>query len=367
MTGQVAEAVAMARALDLARTPGLPLGPNPRVGCVLLDAEGRTVAEGHHRGAGTPHAEADALARAGERARGTTAVVTLEPCDHTGRTGPCSQALLRAGVTRVVYAVDDPHAVAHGGAETLRRGGVEVSAGLLADEAAAVNRAWAFGLAHARPLVTWKTATTLDGRSAAADGTSRWISSTASRADAQQLRAACDTLLVGTGTVLADDPRLTARDADDVDLPPGQQLTRAVMGRRDVPAGSRVLDGSAPTVLLATRDPHEALATLFEQGRRHVLLEGGPTLAAAFLTAGLVDEVVAYVAPLLLGGGRSAVGDLGIATLADALHLELRDVRTLVSGPQTDLRLTLVPAGAPPPDQPSPEPPAQDQHPRKKD
>ena len=303
MTRRDAESAAMSRALDLAQSPGVPLGPNPRVGCVLLAPDGTTVAEGVHRGAGSPHAEIDALSRAGDRAHGATAVVTLEPCNHTGRTGPCAQALVDAGVARVVFAQADPNPLAHGGAETLRAGGVDVEGGLLADEARAVNRAWSFAHQERRPFVTWKLATTLDGRSAAADGTSRWISSLPARRDTHRLRATCDAVLVGTGTVLADDPRLTVRDDDDVDLPREQQPLRVVMGLREVPPDRRVLDDAAETVVLVTRDPGAALAELFERDLQHVFLEGGPTLAAAFLAAGLVDEVVAYVAPTLLGGG----------------------------------------------------------------
>jgi diaminohydroxyphosphoribosylaminopyrimidine deaminase / 5-amino-6-(5-phosphoribosylamino)uracil reductase len=337
------ERAAMTRALELAQTPGVPRGPNPRVGAVLLAGDGTTVAEGFHRGAGTPHAEVDALARAGDRARGTTAVVTLEPCNHTGRTGPCAEALLAAGVTRVVFGQPDPNPLASGGAQTLQHHGVDVEGGLLADEARAVNPDWTFAHQHGRPFVTWKLATTLDGRSAAADGTSRWVSSPPARRDTQRLRALCDTILVGTGTVLGDDPRLTARDDADVDLPRDQQLLRVVMGRRAVPRDRRVRDGAAETVVLPTRDPHEALAALHARGRRHVLLEGGPTLAAAFLLAGLVDEVVAYVAPMLLGAGLSAVGDLGIGTIAGAMHLDVVDVTTLGAGPDTNVRLTMSP------------------------
>lgn len=344
MTPRDSERAAMSRALDLARTPGVPLGPNPRVGCVLLAADGTTVATGLHRGAGSPHAEVDALQQAGDRARGTTAVVTLEPCNHTGRTGPCARALVAAGVTRVVFAQADTNPVAQGGAETLRQAGVDVEGGLLADEARALNRAWTFAVEHARPYVTWKLATTLDGRSAAVDGTSRWVSSPPARRDTQRLRAECDAILVGTGTVLVDDPRLTRRDEDGVDLPRERQLLRAVMGLRAVPAGRRVLDDSAETVVLRTRDPGEALAELFARDRQHLMLEGGPTLAAAFLAAGLVDEVVAYVAPMLLGAGLPSLGDLGIATIADALHLDVTDVSVLGSGPDTSVRLTAHPS-----------------------
>jgi diaminohydroxyphosphoribosylaminopyrimidine deaminase / 5-amino-6-(5-phosphoribosylamino)uracil reductase len=336
-----AEQAAMARALELAQTPGVPLSPNPRVGCVMLAADGTTIAEGYHRGAGTAHAEVDALRAAGPRATGATAVVTLEPCNHTGRTGPCAQALIEAGVARVVFAQADTSDEAAGGSATLEAAGVDVEGGLLADESRAMNRGWTFAATHGRPLVTWKFATTLDGRSAAADGTSRWVSSMAARRDTHRLRASCDTILVGTGTVLVDDPALTVRDEHDVPLPRERQLLRAVMGEREIPADRQVLDDAAETVVLATRDPHAALAELFDRGSRHVFLEGGPTLAAAFLNAGLVDEVVTYVAPVLLGAGRSAVADLGIGTIADALRFDVTDVTVLGEGADANVRLTM--------------------------
>ncbi|CAI9406348.1 bifunctional diaminohydroxyphosphoribosylaminopyrimidine deaminase/5-amino-6-(5-phosphoribosylamino)uracil reductase RibD [Nocardioides sp. T2.26MG-1] len=340
MAFTAAEQAAMSRALELAATPGVPLGPNPRVGCVLLDAEGRTIAEGHHRGAGTPHAEADALARAGDRARGATAVVTLEPCNHTGRTGPCADALVAAGVRRVVFAQPDPNPDAAGGAATLATAGVDVESGLLTVESGLLNRFWTFGLEHGRPFVTWKFATTLDGRSAAADGTSRWVSSPAARLDTHRLRATCDVMLVGTNTIAVDDPLLTVRDEQD--RPPAHQPLRAVMGERDLDAGRRVFNADAPSVRLRTREPEEALAELFARGRRHVFLEGGPTLAAAFLRAGLVDEIVVYVAPMLLGAGRSAVADLGITTIADAFRPRVTDI-TVLEGEEPNVRLTLAP------------------------
>lgn len=338
------EREAMMRALELAAQPDLPLGPNPRVGCVLLDEHGEVVAEGWHRGAGTPHAEADALAHAGPRARGTTAVVTLEPCNHTGRTGPCAQALVAAGVTRVVYAHGDPNPVATGGAATLRAAGVEVEEGLLADEARRLNRGWLHGLAHGRPFVTWKFATTLDGYSAAADGTSRWISNAAARRDVHRLRTECDVVLVGTSTVLADDPQLSARDDQGDPLPRALQPLRAVIGLRPVPQSAKVLDESAETLVLATRDLGDALTGLFGLGRRHVLLEGGPTLAAAFLRAALVDEIVAYVAPVLLGAGHRTVADLGIGTIADARRFRVTDTSVMWDiGEEPTLRVTLEP------------------------
>ncbi len=336
-----AEQHAMHRALELASTPGVPLGPNPRVGCVLLSPDGTELAEGYHRGAGTPHAEVAALTEAGADARGATAVVTLEPCDHTGRTGPCSQALVAAGVRRVVFAQPDPNPVAAGGLATLREAGIEVELGFMEREARALNRAWTFAMEHHRPFVTWKFATTLDGRSAAADGSSRWITPQPGRVDSHRLRALCDTMLVGTGTVEIDDPVLTVRDEYDEPLP--HQPLRAVMGLRDLDATRRVLDDQAETVLLRTRDPAEALAQLHDRDRQHVFLEGGPRLAAAFLRAGLVDEVVAYLAPALLGGGPSAVADLGISTIADARRLRILDVTTVGTGAAACVRITLHP------------------------
>jgi diaminohydroxyphosphoribosylaminopyrimidine deaminase/5-amino-6-(5-phosphoribosylamino)uracil reductase len=254
-------------------------------------------------------------------------VVTLEPCNHTGRTGPCAQALVTAGVRRVVVAQRDSNPVATGGADTLRAAGVEVETGVLEDEARALNRVWTFAMEHGRPFLTWKFATTLDGRSAAADGTSRWVSSPAARVDTHRLRALCDTMLVGSNTVAVDDPHLTVRD--ELGRPLAHQPLRAVMGERDLDPGRRIFDGVAETVHLRTRDPEAALKDLFARDRQHVFLEGGPTLAAAFLQAGLVDEVVTYVAPRLLGAGRTAVGDLGISTIADALHLRVTDVTVL--------------------------------------
>lgn len=336
----------MRRALELAASPGVPLGPNPRVGCVLLAPDGSEIAEGFHRGAGTPHAEAAALAAVlsgggSDAARGATAVVTLEPCNHTGRTGPCAQALIDAGVSRVVFAQPDPNPVAAGGAQALRAAGIKVDMGLLEREARAVNRAWTFALEHDRPFVTWKFATTLDGRSAAADGTSRWVSSRPARVDTHRLRAQCDVMMVGAATVAIDDPELTVRDEYDEPLP--HQPLRAVMGLRDLPADKRIFNDRAETVRLRTRDPREALAELHALDRQHVFLEGGPTLAAAFLEAGVVDEIVAYVAPMLLGTGTSAVGDLGITTIADALHLQITDVTPLGTGAETNVRLTMTP------------------------
>lgn len=207
-----AEDKAMARAIELAARGLGTTSPNPVVGCVLLDASGLVVGEGFHAYAGGPHAEIVALAQAGERAKGGTAVVTLEPCNHTGRTGPCSEALIHAGVARVVIAVPDPNPTAMGGAARLQAAGVEVLFGVRASEAEDGNIAWLTSVRRGRPYVIWKSASTLDGRAAAADGTSMWITSEASRMDVHRLRGTVDAVMVGIGTILADDPRLTTRD-----------------------------------------------------------------------------------------------------------------------------------------------------------
>ena len=312
----------MRRARELAAAIHIADGPNPRVGCVVLDDAGRIMGEGAHRGAGTAHAEVVALAEAGPAARGATAVVTLEPCNHTGRTGPCAEALIDAGVRRVVFAQADPHAVASGGAERLREAGIEVEAEVDADASRALNREWTEAVARGRPFVTWKAAGTLDGRVAAPDATSRWISGPDSRRDVHALRGRCDAIVVGTGTVLADDPHLSVRDAP---VPLTGQPLRVVVGHRDIPATARILDDAAPTLHLRTHDPREVLAALAQREVRHVLLEGGPQLAAAFCREDLIDEVIWYVAPMILGAGPAAMTDFGVTTLTEGVRL--REVR----------------------------------------
>lgn len=319
------------RALELAAM-GSVRDVNPRVGAVVTDPAGAVVGEGYHRGAGTPHAEIEALRAAGSAARGGTAYVSLEPCSHTGRTPPCTEALIAAEVARVVFAQTDPNPVAAGGAARLEEAGLAVQAGLLATEAEALNRTWTHLMRTGRPFVTWKLAATLDGRSAARDGTSRWITGPEARADVHALRALCGAVIVGTGTVLADNPRLTVRDAD---LPPTPPL-RVVIGTRPLPADAHVLDDDASTLLLQTHDLPWALEQLGNRGIHHALLEGGPTLASAFLRADMVDEIIAYLAPVLLGAGSNAVGDLGIDTIAKAVRLRISEV-VLVGG---DVRIT---------------------------
>lgn len=314
---------ALRRATTLARR-GPQRGGNPRVGCVILDSAGRTVAEGWHRGAGTAHAEAAALAAADRaRLRGATAVVTLEPCHHTGRTPPCSVSLHAAGITRVVYAVRDPDPVAAGGARWLAAQGLDVrtarEAGMPDDvlrEADAVTDAWVATTERGRPWVLGKMAVSLDGRVAAADHTSRWITGPDARRHAHTVRRDVDAIVVGTGTVIADDPALTARREDGT--PEDHQPLRVVVGRRPVPAAAAVRRGPGNWLHLTTHDVPSVLARLWDVGARRVLLEGGPTLLGAAVRAGLVDELHTYLAPVLLGAGLSAVPDLGVSTLAEA-------------------------------------------------
>lgn len=319
----------MRRALALAAL-GPAHGPNPRVGCVLLDPGGRTVAEGYHRGAGTPHAEAAALADARSRGvdpRGTTAVVTLEPCAHHGRTGPCADALIDAGVAAVHVAVGDPNPVATGGAERLRAAGIPVTVGLLADEGEDLLRTWLHAVRTGRPYVTLKLATSLDGRVAAADGTSRWITGAEARAHAHTVRAQVDAIAVGSGTALTDDPSLTARRADGGLFE--HQPLRVVLGRRPVPDDARLRGPGGELLQLPGDDLDAALRALGDREVRHLLVEGGPTLATALLAADAVDELHAYVAPVLLGAGATAVGDLGVTTVGEAARFATEDVTRL--------------------------------------
>ncbi len=307
--------------------------PNPPVGCVVLDPAGELVGTGATAPPGGPHAEVVALRAAAERARGGIAVSTLEPCNHTGRTGACSDALIAAGVDRVHYAAADPTPQAAGGGARLRAAGVTVTTtGTDPDPL----RAWLHRQRTGRSHLTWKLATSLDGRAAAADGTSRWITDAPARAEVHAERAKLDAIMVGTGTALADDPWLTAR------LPDGSlaehQPLRVVVGTRSLPPTAKVLDDAAQTLLLATHDPLEVLAALSDHP--DVLLEGGPTLAGVFAAAGLIDRITAYLAPVLLGAGPAALEDAGVATITQALRFEVETIDRV--GP--DVRIVLTPA-----------------------
>lgn len=310
--------------------------PNPPVGALILDSAGAVVGVGATEPAGGAHAEVLALRAAGARSVGGTAILTLEPCNHHGRTPPCVDALLEAAVSTVVYAVDDPNPLAAGGAARLQQAGVSVLAGVAAAEVATGPlREWLHKQRTGTPHVTWKFAGSIDGRSAAADGTSRWITSGPARADLHRRRAAADAIVVGTGTVFADDPSLTARLPDGA-MAPTQPL-RVVVGHREIPLESAVLSQDSPTIQLRTHDPHEVLAALADH--TDVLLEGGPTLAGAFLRAGAVHRILAYLAPTLIGGPITAVDDVGVATIAEALRWRYDGVEQI--GP--DLLVSLTP------------------------
>lgn len=310
--------------------------PNPPVGAVILDRDGEVAGVGGTQPPGEAHAEVMALRRAGTRAAGGTAVVTLEPCNHQGRTGPCVDALLDAGVAAVVFAVADPNPVAAGGAQRLTDAGVTVSSGVLADEVSGGPlREWLHRQRTGRPHVTWKFAASLDGRSAAADGTSQWITGPAARTDVHRHRAAADAIVVGTGTVLADDPTLTARLADGTLA--ARQPLRVVVGEREISSESNVLNDDSRTMVIRTHDPLEVLQALSD--RTDVILEGGPTLAGAFVRAGLVDRILAYLAPTLLGGPITAIDDAGVPTISQAHRWRFDGVETVGA----DVRLSLVP------------------------
>jgi diaminohydroxyphosphoribosylaminopyrimidine deaminase/5-amino-6-(5-phosphoribosylamino)uracil reductase len=340
----------MERALRLAERGRGLVSPNPLVGAVVV-RDGRIVGEGWHRGPGTPHAEIEALVDAGPQGRGAVLYSTLEPCDHFGRTGPCTQAIVRAGVARVVSSMVDPNPLVDGrGHAALDSAGVFVATGLLQAEAERLNEAYAKHVRTGVPFLTWKMAASLDGKVAARDGSSRWITGEAARRDVHRLRGSADAIVVGAGTALADDPSLTVRDPEYAGRPPLRVLVDA---RGSVGAGGDLFGDDAPT-LVATTDaaPAErreewrtagADVVTFEAERglvpfdavvRHlgkrdvqsVLLEGGPTLAWSALEDGHVDKVVIYLAPKLIGGrdAPTVLDGRGFAPVANALGLRIR-------------------------------------------
>lgn len=321
---------AMRRALEIARRG--PRGVNPQVGAVLLSPGGEVLAEGWHRGAGTAHAEVDALtnlaaAAGADAARGATAVVTLEPCNHTGRTGPCSEALIAAGVARVVFAVTDPGEASSGGAARLREAGIDVTGGWRADEGNELLASWLEVQRLGRPHVTVKWAQSLDGRAAAADGTSQWITGPDARADVHRRRSLADAIVVGTGTLLADDPALTAR------RPGGslydEQPRPVVVGTRAVPQEAAVRRHPRPFMQDEGDDLPDLLERLRELGAHRVFVEGGPTLASSFVREGLADEALVYVAPTLIGGPRLALGEIGVTSIHQQRRLHAASVAHL--------------------------------------
>jgi diaminohydroxyphosphoribosylaminopyrimidine deaminase/5-amino-6-(5-phosphoribosylamino)uracil reductase len=316
----------MVRALELAHN-GPARGINPRVGCVLIDSSGTIVAEGWHQGSGTPHAEVMALTGLSDKgisAAGLTAVVTLEPCAHTGKTGPCAKALIDAGIARVVFSVSDPGVGSGGGADILSSAGVEVVSGVEEVAGRELIERWLLFATQGRPWITIKWAMSLDGRAAAADGTSQWITGPETRQRVHLDRSRHDAIVVGTGTVLADDPTLTARN-DNGSLM-DHQPHAVVVGQRAVPETALIRTHPGGFTHHQSQHLGQLMDVLFSKGIRSVYVEGGPTLASAFLAQGLYDELHISLGPLLLGGGKLALTDLGVSTMAEALPLDIHDV-----------------------------------------
>ena len=297
--------VAMQRAIALSEKGLGKSSPNPIVGAVIIDDAGNVIGEGFHdRMNSKDHAEVVAIANAnqnGNKIKGATIVVTLEPCNHSGSTGPCTQAIIDAGISNVVFAVSDPNAVASGGADSLRAAGIKVIEGVLKAEAAYANRAWLMKIKKNRPFFTWKVATTLDAKIAATDGTSKWITNETSRADVQVLRRQADAILVGTNTVITDDPHLIPRgDFTGYSHNP----IRVICGEQNLPKVAQVFDSSAQTVVVKSKDLDLLVEKLNELKINHVFVEAGPTLASAMVDHCLMDELVIYQAPSLLGSGK---------------------------------------------------------------
>lgn len=346
----------MRQALAIARFAAGRTSPNPLVGAVIVNG-GRIVGQGWHRKAGTPHAEVHALRQAGELANGATLYVTLEPCSHYGKTPPCSEAVIQSGIKRVVVAMRDPNPLVAGrGLEALRTAGIQVEEGILQAEAEALNEVFLKWIATRRPLVALKMAMTLDGKIATAAGQSKWITNEASRRYAHRLRDLYDGILVGIGTVLADDPSLTAR------LPEGGKnpVRIVVDSSARTPVSSKlVTDQKAPTIIAVTEQaPPERIERLKQQGAEvlvfqsdangkvplrallqqlgeneicSLLVEGGSSVHGAFVAQGLVDQVYAFIAPKMVGGVKAltSVGGEGIAVLSEACQLENIKVQIL--------------------------------------
>ena len=312
--------VAMQRAIALSEKGLGKCAPNPIVGAVILDASGKIVSEGFHdRMTSKDHAEVVAIKSAGDLAKGATMVVTLEPCNHTGSTGPCTQAIVDSGISTVVFAVKDPNVVAAGGADALRAAGIKVVDGVMAKEASYANRAWLTKIEKSRPYFVWKVATTLDAKIAASDGTSKWISNEVSRSDVQRLRRESDAILVGTNTVIVDNPHLIPRgDFSGYSSNP----IRIIFGEGNAPADSKVFDSAAETVQVKSRDLSELVSKLNELDINQVFVEAGTTLASAMVAGGLMDELVIYQAPALLGSGKSFFADESKSTIEDQMRLE---------------------------------------------
>ena len=321
---------AYAQCADLSLSVLGKSAPNPNVSAAIYSASGELIADGaHNRTISLDHAEIVALKKAASAAQGATLVVSLEPCNHVGTTPACVDAIIAAGISRVVYAVKDPNPIATGGAERLKSAGVQVDF-IESDKLKDIQGAWLHRITSKRPYFIWKVATTLDGYIAASDGTSQWISSEESRIDVQVLRSQSDAILVGTGTALADNPSLYPR------IEGAPTPLRVVMGDREIPKDFNLHQGKGETIFFRSRDVNALIQTLTEKPVNQVLVEAGPTLGTALLQAGIIDEIVIYQAPVLLGAGKRWVADLGITTLKDGLKLS--QISTEQIGPDLKTR-----------------------------
>lgn len=321
------------RANDLARLGLGSTGSNPIVGAVVVDSARKVIGEGFHKSG--PHAEVLAFAAAGAAAQGATLYVTLEPCNHYGKTGPCTEAIIKAGIAKVVYAMRDPNSLASGGAKALEAVGIEVVLYSEVDEIADSNRAWLHKIKNRRPYFIWKIATTLDGRTAAIDGSSKWITGAESRAEVSKLRSESSAILIGTATALADNPNLIPRDQERTNQ---SNPVRIVMGLREIPKNLNLNNDKAETVFIKSHDFSELLVLCAKRDFNQVLVESGSELGTALLKAGLIDELVIFQAASLLGSGLSFVGDLGATSIMEKMDFVIRDVAQFGN----DLKITLT-------------------------
>ena len=308
-------------------------GSNPIVGAVVVGTGGKIIGEGFHQSG--PHAEVVALEQAGQLAKGATLYVTLEPCSHQGKTGPCTEAIIKAGIAKVVYAVRDPNSLASGGAKALEAAGIEVDFNSEVTEIAHGNRAWLHKIKNNRPYFIWKIATTLDGRTAAIDGSSKWITGPESRAEVSQLRSESSAILIGTATALADNPNLIPRD---LEITRKTNPVRIVMGLREVPIDFNLNNDAAETVFLRSHDFSELLKLCAERDFNQVFVESGSELGTALLKAGIIDELIIFQAASLLGSGLSFIGDLGATNINEKMDFLIRDVAQFGN----DLKITLT-------------------------
>lgn len=320
---------AMARAIDCAR---LGLGktyPNPIVGAVITSATGEFISEGFHEGG--DHAEVVAIKGAKDIPAGSIIYITLEPCNHLGKTPPCTEAIINSGLSKVVYAVKDPNPIAAGGGERLQEAGIEVLTGLGEIEARQENRAWLTKIELGRPRITWKIASTMDGKVAARDGSSKWITGELARADVAIMRSQADAIVTSTATVNADNPLLTSKGL-------GKNPVRIVMGTSEIPADSKILNEDSETLFVKSRDFGELIKVLQVRGFNSLMIESGPTFGTALLREELIDEIVLFQAPTFLGSGTPAIGELGISNISGRLDFEIAEVEVIGA----DLKVTLT-------------------------